>query len=156
MHSGELPTRSLDPRRGGAVPALVLSASAVSAGVHLGLAPEHLEQSGGLGFAAAGGLLVSLGLAVFVWPESVSPPLALAVVLATLIFAYAVSRTSGLPMLHPEPENVDAIGLVTKGVEIAALALALRLYVTNRSRRTRLPNERTRRWTTHALARRSG
>jgi hypothetical protein len=144
------------PRSELITPGFVLFGSALSGGVHLGLAPEHMAESEplGVGFLASGGLLVLLGVATFVRPRSPRAPLALAFLLAGLIAAYALSRTAGLPLLHPEPEALDAIGLTTKGVELVALVLALRLYVTNRSWLSPLPKQRSNKWTPISPARR--
>jgi hypothetical protein len=140
------------------VPGTLLVGSALSGGVHLGLAPKHMSESEplGLGFVASGGLLVLLGIATFVRPRSPRAPLALALLLGGLIAAYALSRTAGLPLLHPEPEALDAIGLTTKSVEFVALALALHLYITNRRWLSPLPKQRSNKWTPISPARRAG
>jgi hypothetical protein len=128
-----------------ALPAALLIGCAFSAGVHIRLAPGHMAESAplGVGFVVAGALLLVLGIGAFVRPRSASIPLAIAVVIAVLTGAYVLSRTAGLPVLHPEPEAVDAIGVITKAVELAALALACRLPVENRSRPLPLPKQRS-------------
>ena len=131
--------------------AALLIGCALSAGAHFRLAPEHMAESPllGMGFIVAGILLVALGVGAFFRPYSPGLTLALAVLLAALILAYAVSRTAGLPVVHPERETVDAVGLVTKVVEIAAMALALRLRFGHRSWRVPLPKPRRNTWTTY-------
>ena len=129
--------------------AAILIACAFSAGVHLALAPEHLAESPrlGAGFLIAATVLLASGLAVFVFPEADSAPLTVALMCAGLIAAYAASRTIGLPGLEPEPESLDAIGLVTQVPQLGALILALRLYRKNRSRHERLHETRRIGWT---------
>jgi hypothetical protein len=115
------------------VPALLLAACAFSAGTHIALAPEHLSESVslGLGFLLAAALLLVLGLAIFIRPGSLALALLIALLSAALIAAYVASRTAGLPVLDPEPEEVDRIGVITKAVELVALFLSLRLYREN-------------------------
>ena len=50
-----------------------------------------------------------------------------AAVLAALIVAYSLSRTVGLGPLEEDVERVDAIGLLTQGVQVAGLIAALHL-----------------------------
>jgi hypothetical protein len=47
--------------------------------------------------------------------------------LGGLVAAYAASRTTGIPVLDPDPEPVDAVGIAAVVLELAGLALALRL-----------------------------
>jgi hypothetical protein len=58
-----------------------------------------------------------------------------------LIASYALAITSGLPLLHPEPEPVDALALATKAIEAAGLAAALTLL--GRDRRVALTHRQT-------------
>jgi hypothetical protein len=108
---------------------VVLVACAASAGVHGGLVPSHLVESLWLGtaFAASVGLL--LALIVSLWragdPRRSAAPAAAA--LAALVLAYSLSRTVGLPPLEEDVEPVDAIGLLTQGVQAAGLIAALHL-----------------------------
>jgi hypothetical protein len=53
--------------------------------------------------------------------------LATIAVLTGLIGSYALAITSGLPLLHPEPESVTGLALFTKAVETAGLLAALHL-----------------------------
>lgn len=128
----------------------LLVACAFSAGVHVALAPPHFAEARlfGLGFLAAAALLVALGLGVYLRPDSRRLALAIALVSCALVAAYAASRTVGLPVLHPATEPVDAVGAITKAVEVIALVLSLRLYVENAAGLAPLPSKRRTRWTT--------
>jgi hypothetical protein len=93
---------------------------AVSAGIHAGLVPVHLEEEPALG---VGFLLASIALWVTIValrrrPASPLPPAAAALLLAALLAGYAVTRAG---------EPLDGIGLVTKAVELVGLVLAWRL-----------------------------
>jgi hypothetical protein len=104
---------------------LVIVACAVSAGIHGALVPDHLEEStaAGLGFAASTVLLGALA----VWLTLGTGRLELgaaAAVLAGLLASYGLAITTGVPVLHPEPEAVDELALATKAVELAGLAAA--------------------------------
>ena len=46
--------------------------------------------------------------------------------------SYALATTSGLPLLHPDPEPVDSLALVTKAIEVAGLLAAVHLLVRGR------------------------
>lgn len=129
-----------------AAPGAVLVACAFSAGIHLALIPGHAEESAGLGaaFGLAGGLLLVLGIGVFMRPRSAAAALATALLLAALIGAYLISRGAGLPWTGHGPEPFDAVGLLTKAAELAALVASVHLYaVTKRSRPRPLPKTRS-------------
>jgi hypothetical protein len=108
---------------------IVILACAVSAGIHAALAPGHLDEGAGagLGFAAAAIALSGL-VAWLTWrPASRS---ALAVAAATfvgLLGSYALVTTTGLPVLHPDPEPVDGLALATKAIEAVGLLTATSL-----------------------------
>jgi hypothetical protein len=51
-----------------------------------------------------------------------------AIVLAGLLASYVLATTTGLPILHPEPEAVDGLGLATKAIEAAGLLAAVRAH----------------------------
>jgi hypothetical protein len=92
----------------------------VSARIHAGLVPVHLEEEPALG---VGFLLASIALWVTIValrrrPASPLPPAAAALLLAALLAGYAVTRAG---------EPLDGIGLVTKAVELVGLVLAWRL-----------------------------
>jgi len=112
-------------------------ACAASAGAHAGLVPEHLRESPllGVAFIVSVVLLIAAGAALAMRPDSAAVAGLAAALLIGLIAAYAASRTTGLPLLEPEPEPMDAVGLVTKLVELVGLACALRLTQTAAGRR---------------------
>jgi hypothetical protein len=136
----------------------LLIACALSAGVHIVLAPEHLSKSVllGLSFIAAAVLLLALGLGVYMHPQSGLLALAIALLSSALIAAYAASRTVGLPVLHPAPEALDAIGVITKAVEAIALALSVRLLLEPAAGSRRCDERRRTRWTTISSTRGAG
>jgi hypothetical protein len=76
-------------------------------------------------------------------PRSAIVPLGTAFLLASLIAAYLLSRSAGLPGLGHGVEPFDAVGVLTKFVELAVLLAAVHLYIANRSRPRPLPNTRS-------------
>jgi hypothetical protein len=108
---------------------VVLVACAASAGVHAGLVPSHLVENMWLGFAFGVSVGLLLALIVSLWhagdPRRRAAPAA--AVLAALVVAYSLSRTVGLAPLEEHIEPVDAIGLLTQGVQVAGLLAALLL-----------------------------
>jgi hypothetical protein len=129
------------------VPAALLAGCAFSAGTHIALAPEHLRESASLGlsFLLAAALLLAFGLGIFLRPSGIQLPLLIALLSVALIAAYVASRTAGLPVLHPEPEAVDRVGVITKAIELAVLVLSLRLYRENAAGSRLQQNRRTKR-----------
>jgi hypothetical protein len=105
---------------------IVILACAISAGIHGALVPGHFAEGAGtgIGFAAAtaalGGLVVWLTLR----PTSSLALAAAAAVFLGLLASYALAVTSGLPLLHAEPEPVDGLALATKAIEAAGLLAA--------------------------------
>jgi hypothetical protein len=104
-------------------------ACAVSAGVHGALTPEHLreERAAGTGFLVSTVLLAALVVALTLRPASRAAVTAAGAVLAGLLAAYAFAVTTGVPVLHPDTEPADGLGLATKGVELVGLLAALGL-----------------------------
>ena len=105
---------------------LVLTLAA-SAGAHAALVPAHAAESH---VVAAGFALSALALAIVALhvdrSDRPGAAVAAALLLATLLLAYAATRVAAVwPLAHAEP--VDAIGAVTKLVEVAGLVLAVRL-----------------------------
>jgi hypothetical protein len=119
---------------------------ALSAGVHAGLVPEHLEEAPrlGLSFIAATALLMAVAAAVAVRPPGAVVVRVAELLLAALVAGYLASRAGGIPLLEPEPERVDGLGVATKAVELIALVAALRLDRTPGVRRAPLTQEVTR------------
>lgn len=105
---------------------LVVFAAAVSAGIHAGLVPEHLTEMPllGISFILAVVALIGVGAAVALRLDQLPASLA-ALLFGALILAYVASRTTGLPVLEPDPEAVDAIGVVTVAVQLVGVMAAL-------------------------------
>ena len=108
---------------------VVILACAVSAGIHGALAPAHFAEGAGagLGFVASTILLAGLDVALTLRPASSLPLAGAAIVFTGLLVSYALATTSGLPVLHPQPEPVDGLALATKAFEVVGLATALDL-----------------------------
>jgi hypothetical protein len=107
---------------------LVILTCAISAGIHGALVRDHFEEGtgAGLGFVVATILLAVLAVVLTRKPSQVAL-LAAAAVFAGLIASYALVLTTGFPVLHPEPEAVDALALFTKAIEAIGLVLAASL-----------------------------
>jgi len=108
---------------------VVIVSCAISAGIHAALVRDHCDESSGVGvgFLAATVLLASVVVVLTRRPPSlVAIPLAGAV-LAGLLSSYALAITTGLPLLHPEPESIDRLALATKAIEALGLVVALHL-----------------------------
>jgi len=107
---------------------LVVIACAVSAGVHGALVPEHFREGvgPGVGFLIATVLPAALAV-VLTRAPSERALLAAAAVFAGLIAAYALVVLRGLPLLHPDREELDGLALFTKAVEAGGLLLAASL-----------------------------
>lgn len=123
---------SLRPQR-----VLVVALSA-SAGIHAGLVPAHAaDATVGTLFGLSALALLGVAVAVDRVRGSV-PAMVAALLLGSLLAAYAASRVLVVPPLtHAEP--VDALGLVTKLTGAAGLVLALRLVRTPAGGDRRLP-----------------
>jgi hypothetical protein len=108
---------------------VVILACAISAGIHGALAPDHFAEGAGAGagFVAATVVLAVLGIALTAYPASALPLVGAAAVFVGLLVSYALAATSGVPVLHPEPEPVDGLVLATKAVEAVGLVAALSL-----------------------------
>ena len=89
---------------------VVILACAISAGIHGALVPAHLDESAAAGwaFAVSTAILALLAFALTRHPDARLPLTLAAATLAGLIAAYALAVTTGLPLLHPEPEPVDS------------------------------------------------
>ena len=106
---------------------VVVLACAASAGIHAALAPAHFSESvsAGVGFAAAAGVLAALAIALTRAPASCLALAGAALVLVGLLASYALATTTGVPVLHPDPEPVDGLALATKAIEAVGLLAAL-------------------------------
>ncbi len=102
---------------------------AISAGIHGALVREHFGESraAGLGFLAATAVLSLLVLALTRGRASTTLLGATAAVLFGLIASYWLAVTTGLPLLHPDPEPVEGLALATKAIEAVGLFAALHL-----------------------------
>jgi hypothetical protein len=117
--------RSSNPGAFGSM--VVVLACAASAGAHAGLVPAHLQEEPRLGvaFLVAVVLLLSAIIAVSLRPTDRRVLAGAAVLLCGLALAYLATRTTGIPVLDPEREPVDAVGVLTTSIEIAGVAFAL-------------------------------
>jgi hypothetical protein len=105
---------------------IVILACAVSAGVHGALVPEHFDEGlgAGVGFAAATLVLAALVVWLTHRPASAPALIGASTVLAGLLAGYLLATTTGLPLLHPDPEPVDGLALATKAIEAVGLLAA--------------------------------
>ena len=99
---------------------------AISAGVHAALVPEHMRESvvTGAGFVGATVLLVALTIGLTARPDSRAVTSFATLVLLGLLVSYGVASAIGIPVLHPAVDPIDAVGVLTKAVELVGLALA--------------------------------
>jgi hypothetical protein len=93
-------------------------------------------------FTAAAALLITGAFALTQRPGDRLLATAIAAFLGGLVAAYVTSRTSGIPLLDPEPEQVEAVGVATCIVEALGLVSALWLaQPLGRHRRRSTPQE---------------
>ena len=107
-----------------------LSAGAVvtlgaAGAIHLALVGQHAQESlaSGAFFAAAGGAELLLAVALWRTPGSRRTALAAGVVVGGLVVLYGMSRLWNIPTFGGR-EAVDALGLLTKLLELAGAMLA--------------------------------
>lgn len=107
----------------------LLVAGSVGAGVHAGLAPEHLHEwlPLGVAFVVTAAALAAAVAVLAVRPADARPANALVVLLLGLVAAYAATRLAALPPLDPTREAPDPLGLTTSAIEAAGALVALRL-----------------------------
>ncbi len=105
---------------------VVILACAVSAGIHGALTPEHFEEGtgAGLGFATAAAAQAALVVWLTRRPASRLALVTAAATFAGLLASYALAITTGLPVLHPDPEPVTGLALATKAIEAVGLLAA--------------------------------
>jgi hypothetical protein len=118
---------TVSSRRGGAT--VLVFTCAASAGAHAGLVPAHLNGEPRLGaaFLSAVVLLVAAATSVAARPGDRRITTSAGLLLAGLILAYVVSRTTGIPVLDPEPEALEAVGIATNVVQALGVLVALGL-----------------------------
>ena len=102
---------------------VVILACAMSAGIHGALAPAHFNEGAGagVGFIAATAALASLAFLIGRYLDSLVLLVGAAGVLGGLLASYALATTTGLPVLHPDPEPVERLALATKAIEAIGL-----------------------------------
>ena len=106
----------------------VIVACAISVGIHAALTPDHFAEGTGAGLGFLGAtVLLTLLVAALTWRPSPAALVGSVAVLAGLIGSYALAITSGLPLLHPEPEPVDGLAVFTKAIEAGGLLAAAHL-----------------------------
>jgi drug/metabolite transporter (DMT)-like permease len=104
---------------------LACVACAASTGVHVALVPEHYREGG---WVLAGAFLLSalaLGACALLLRQPPSHAWALVVpigVLLTVAGCYLLSRTTGIPLLIPQAEEADPLGVLTTSSEVLAAA----------------------------------
>lgn len=108
---------------------LVILACAISAGIHGALVADHFAESvgAGVGFVAATVALAGLVVVLTLRPASAIALAGAATVLAGLLAAYGLAITTGVPLLHPEPEPIEGLALATKAIEAVGLVAACAL-----------------------------
>jgi hypothetical protein len=129
--------RTFQPRAAAAT--VVVLACAASAGIHAGIVPEHLREEPRLGLAFIIAVLALLATcaAVAFRPSAPPVPWIAAAVLGGLIVGYITSRTTGIPVLAPDPEAVDAIGVIAVCIELLGVVCAIGLAQPIRRQRRR-------------------
>jgi hypothetical protein len=107
----------------------VILACAISTGIHGALVPGHFDEGTGAGLGFVAATVALAGLVVWLtWrPASAAALAAAAVVFAGLLASYALATTTGLPVLHPDPEPVDGLASATKAIEAVGLLAATSL-----------------------------
>jgi hypothetical protein len=106
----------------------LLVAGSVGAGVHAGLAPEHLHEWLPLGVAfIAAAVALMAAVAVVAIGLDDAPPRTLSLLLLGVAGAYAATRIAALPPLDPAREALDPLGLATSAIESAGAIVGLRL-----------------------------
>ena len=102
------------------------AACAVSAGIHAGLVVPHWHESHLLAMSFVASVLALLAAALLVASRPDDGRVRLGAGLALLLMcgAYAASRTTGLPVLAPEAEALDPVGVATQVVQLAGAAFA--------------------------------
>lgn len=99
----------------------VTAGCAGSAGVHAALVQSHLAEGGpllGSAFAAAAAALALAALAVRQPRHDSWAPAAAAAVLCLIAVSYVLSRTTGLPLLIAQAEQLDPLGTTTTAAEL--------------------------------------
>jgi plastocyanin len=108
---------------------LLLAAVAFSAAVHGFLAPEHLREEPLLGALFVVGGMIELALAVLLAARPSRAAIAVATLsLGGMLVAYLPFVFFRLPGFPMTPEPLERVALLTKGVELAGLAVGMTLW----------------------------
>lgn len=108
----------------------VTAVCAGSAGVHAALVQPHLVEGGpllGSAFAAAAAALALAALAVRRPRHHSWAPAAAAAVLCLIAVSYVLSRTTGLPLLIGQAEQLDPLGAATAAAELIGVVFGATL-----------------------------
>ena len=108
---------------------LLLAAVAFSAAVHGFLAPEHLHEEPLLGVLFVLGAIVELALAVLLAARpSRAAIAATTLALSGMLVAYIPFVLFRVPGFSMTPEPLERVALLTKGIELAGLAIGMTLW----------------------------
>jgi hypothetical protein len=118
---------------GVAAASAVVFACAASAGIHAGLAPEHLREEPrvGLAFTTAIVVLLAIGVLAAIRPSAPWRARHAGLMLGGLIAAYVARRTTGIRLLAPDPDAVDTVGTAASQIELLGVVCALRTGQSN-------------------------
>ncbi len=108
----------------------VTAVCAGSAGVHAALIGPHLAEGGpplGSAFAAAAAALALAALAVRQPRHDPWAPMAAVAVLCVIAVSYLLSRSTGIPLLIGQAEELDPLGVATTAAELAGAACGVAL-----------------------------
>jgi hypothetical protein len=109
--------------------ALVALCVTFSAGIHAGLAPEHLKEMPRLGYAfiAAAAIGCVLAWALVSFPDDRRISLLAGLFCLGQIAAWALFVSVHMPGFSGTPEGIETIALVSKAAELAGVLLAFPL-----------------------------
>src|SRR5215472_2207069 len=103
----------------------ITAVCAASAGVHAALIGPHLAEGGlplGSAFAAAAAALALAALAVRQPRHDSWAPVTATAVLCVIAVSYLLSRSTGIPLLIGQAEELDPLGAATTVAELAGAA----------------------------------
>ena len=92
---------------------LVIAAAGVSAGVHVGLTPQHYEDSRAIGisFGLAAAALTLTAAALAIRPDAALPAIVGVALFASLLVGYVLFRNDPFDVLSAATKIVEATGL---------------------------------------------
>jgi len=105
-----------------------------SAGIHAGLAPEHLKEMPSLGYAfiAAAAIGAALAWALVSHPDDRRISLLAGLFCLGEIVAWVLFVSVPVPGFSGTPEGIETIALVSKAAELAGVAVAFPLALPRR------------------------